>query len=74
MNTDTSVFAMMVVVAWFAAGAFAVLSFVRHFRYVNSLPPTDGNRRIKLQHVILLLVGLAMLTIGGWNTYAVFGR
>ena len=54
----------------FAVGAHGVITFFRYRRYVNTLPPTTGNRQIRRQQVIWLVVGLAMMTFGAWITLA----
>ena len=69
MNRTSGAFALLVAVAWFAAGAFNVYTFVRHRRYINSLPPSAGNRKPMRWHVLFLIVGVAMLAIGAWNTF-----
>ena len=74
MNGTSGAFAILVAVAWFAAGAFSVFTFFRHRRYINSRPPSAGNRQMKGQHMIVLIVGLAMLAIGAWSVFATLLR
>ena len=59
----------MFAVVWFAIGAYAVLSALRYRAYVNSLPPSAGNLKIKRQHRLQLIFGIVLLLIVSWNTY-----
>ncbi len=72
MTADTSPWAALFAIVWFVIGAYGVGVALRHRAYINSLPPTAGNRRVKLQNRIMLLLGLAMLLVGAWNTVARF--
>jgi hypothetical protein len=74
MNRTSGALALLMTVAWFAAAAFNVFTFFRHRRYIASLPPSAGNRKMKRQHRIFLVVGLAMLALGAWNLFATLLR
>jgi uncharacterized membrane protein YiaA len=69
MTSDSGLLTAVVAVAWFGAGLFGILTGLRHRPYVNSLPPTTGNLRLKRQNRAWLILGVAMLAIGAWNTY-----
>lgn len=73
MDVVTGPVAVLFVLTWFGGGAYAVFTFFRYRQYVNSLPPSPGNNWIKRRHRIVLLVGLAMLVIGAWNTAIAWG-
>jgi hypothetical protein len=73
MNVATGPLAVLVALAWFGAGAYGVFTFFRHRKYVNSLPPSPGNASMRRWHRLWLIVGLAMLAIGAWNTALVLG-
>ena len=69
MNDDSGVLAILVAMAWFGAGGFAVVTALRHRTYVESLPPSPGNSNIKRENTTWLVVGVVMIVIGAWHTY-----
>ena len=73
MTSSSGAFTVLLAVAWFGAGAYAVVTSLRHRRYVNALPQTAGNRRLKRENQAWLLLGAAMIVIGAWNTYVRLG-
>jgi hypothetical protein len=70
MTAASGPIAILIAIAWFAVGAYGVTTFFRWRSYVDSLPPTPGNLRIKRQHRTWLIVGIIMIGIGAWNTFA----
>jgi hypothetical protein len=73
MTSDSGLLGIFVAVAWFGAGILGVVTALRHRAYVNSLPPTVSNLKIKRQNRAWLIGGVVMIAIGLWNTYLTLG-
>jgi hypothetical protein len=56
VNAEFSPLGALFLVAWLAAGGFAVFTFVRQSQ------PT-------FRHWVSLIVGVVMLALGAWNTF-----
>lgn len=66
--TELSVLSVAISVAWFACGIYAVWTALRHRRYLNSLPPSPGNRKLRLWNHVVLAFGVVVLFVLTWNT------
>ncbi len=49
------------------AGAYVLYATRRHWKYVSQLPDSLGNRKIKRQQMMFLIVGLLCLCGAVWN-------
>jgi len=61
---------LAVAIAWLLVGCFGVASALRHRAYVESLPPSAGNRRIQRQRIGILIFGVVAIAIGVWRLYS----
>ncbi len=73
MSGDSGLLGVFVAVAWFGSGFFGVVTALRHRAYVNSLPPTPGNLKMRRENRAWLIGGGAMVAIGVWNIYVRLG-
>ena len=56
-------------IAWLAAGAVAVASALRHRAYIESLPKSGGNDRIRRQRIWVLVFGVGAIAVALANLY-----
>jgi hypothetical protein len=59
-------------VAWLATGVYIIVSGMRHRPYLQSLPPTRGNRSIQRQDSAFTLFGVAAVALGIWHLVGYF--
>jgi hypothetical protein len=59
-------------IAWLAVGLYIIVSGMRHRPYLQSLPPTRGNRSIQRQHSAFTLFGVAAVALGIWHLVGYF--
>ena len=69
--TDLSVLSVVISIAWFACGIYAVWTALRYRRYLNSLPPSPGNRKLRRWNRLVLAFGVFVLFVMTWNTVVV---
>lgn len=50
-------------------GAYTLYVTRKHRKYVNQLPYSIGNRKIKRQQTMFLIVGLLFLVAAAWNLW-----
>jgi len=60
-------------IAWLVVGTYAMASALRQRRYVGSLPPTAGNRKIKQRRIAILVLGVVAIVGGLWRLAIALG-
>jgi hypothetical protein len=65
---------VVIAVAWLTLGLWLGLSWARSHRYVNSLPASAGNSRLRRRHHAWLAFGVLASGVGLWHLFAFFAR
>jgi len=52
---------------WLSVGTYALYVTRKHRKYVSQLPDSIGNRKIKRQQLMFVIVGLLCLLAAAWN-------
>jgi hypothetical protein len=64
-----AVMRLAVAIAWLAVGSYALWTATRNRAYIESLPKTRGNNKIRRQRIWILVFGVVALAIGVANYY-----
>jgi hypothetical protein len=63
---------LVVGVVWLAVGGYLIVSGRRWRGYVNSLPPTKGNKSIRREQNAFRLFGVGAVAVGVWHIVGYF--
>jgi hypothetical protein len=64
--------ALLLALAWLAAGSYALASFFRYRTYIRSLPPTPRNRKAQRAQIAVAIFGVVAVVGGAWRLFQYF--